>query len=195
MKELNLNEVNEESENATSLSEKPKLTAGTYVGVIKNVTDCPVGYNPLKPESGDFLKLEIDIAEGEHAGHYQELYDNFGFWGLVAFRSYKPQMLNMFKAFIKTVKKSNPNFIWQYVGTNDEHALEGCKIGIELVSEDYLANDGSTKQKMKVKKIMTVDEAKAKTGPSIGTVVVMAPAPETSTEPDSADKIADDVPF
>ena len=138
------------------VTEKP--TPGTYIGRIIAVHDCPVGFNRKKPEAGDYLKIDVDIAEGPYEHYFADFMGKNGFWGLSIYRSYKPENANYFKTFINTVQKSNPDFIWEW----DEHALEDCKIGMVLENESYTSMDGQEKTKLKVKKIITVDEAKQK---------------------------------
>ena len=217
MKALNLG-----TEEIPNIPEKPpKIEPGAYVAKIVTATDCPTGYNPKKPTAGDYLKLEIDIAEGEFTDYYKDLFDRFGFWGLTSYRSYKPENLGFFKSFIKTIMKSNPSLYWNFAAGNDEHALEGCKIGVILEAEKYTNLAGEERQKMKIKRIVTVDEVESgkysSTNASAGrtaTIIIAnnhetmdAPKPDPSTDtvtvpdtstgpgPDTIEGIAADVPF
>jgi len=172
---------NEEAQN--SMSEHKKLEPGAYVGTITNVEDCPKGFNPRKPDAGDYLKIEYDISEGPYAGNYKDLFDRYGFWGGVFYRSYKEDNINMFINFIGTVEKSNPRFSWDWSAEEDEKKLIGCKIGVVLEAEKYLGMDGSEKQKMKVKKVIAADEVK-KYGkkPEPAVIVVSSDSPEQIEE-------------
>lgn len=143
-----------------------RIPEGTYVATIIAVTD-----NPEK----SYLEIHYDIAEGPYANYFSELCDRAGFWAGRMYRSYKPNCLNMFKHYITTLEKSNPSLSWDLFGIseNDEHDLEGCKMGIVLENEDYTASDGSTKQRPKVKKVITVDEARSTNNMSTEGAVVI----------------------
>lgn len=151
----NLENVEQEENNSTTAT-ITRPGPGTYIGKIVAVHDCPVGFNEKKPEAGDYLKVDLDIAEGPYEHYFAEFMGRHGFWGLNTYRSYKPENVNFFKAFIKTIQKSNPGLVWDW----DEHALEGCKIGMVLENETYTTMDGKERVRLKVKKIMTVDEAR-----------------------------------
>ena len=43
-----------------------------------------------------YIELDLDIAEGNHAGYFQKLEDRAGFWGLKSFMSYKESVLSKF---------------------------------------------------------------------------------------------------
>ena len=187
MKEVNYNET----ENDTMPDSRyPKLTPGGYVAVITKVTDCPVGYNEKKPDSGDFLRIEFDIESGDLAGYYTRLQTKFGFWGGTFFRSYKPSCAGMFKKFISTVQKSNPDLAWNWNGSNDEKMLEGKRIGVILEPETYTTLDGRIKEKMRVKKVVTVDEIESGNYTNPEPVMVVS-----AKSPDTMENITADVPF
>ena len=104
--------------------ELPRLAPGGYVCKITVAVDVP---------EKEFLKLEYDIAEGEHKGHWDALYKAKAFWGGTFYRSYKEKAQSMFKGFLTAVKESNPGFVFE----NDEKRLEGKLIGLVLAEEEY----------------------------------------------------------
>lgn len=138
MKNINWNEVPDPVE-------LPRLMPGGYVCKITVATDVP---------EKEYLKLEYDIAEGVHKGHWNELYKAKGFWGGTFFRSYKDTALSMFKGFLTVVKESNPGFIFE----NDEKRLVGKQIGIVLGEEEYRKNNGSDGVRLYVAAVKSVDK-------------------------------------
>lgn len=136
--------------NLSNVRDTSKLTAGGYVMKVADVTDV---------ESKEYLKVELDIAEGPYKGYYQNLFSNYGFWGLTLYMSYRTDKAKeMFKGHIQAFKASNPSFVWQDDAENDENTLKGCIIGVVLGEEEYNANDGSIKKTLKVYKTMPADE-------------------------------------
>ena len=198
MEKLNLENI---AESTVEKKESKKIVPGGYVCEIKSVTDCPIGYNPRKPEVGNFLKIEYDIDEGEFEDYYKELQEKFNFWGGSYIRSYKETALGVFKGFINAVEKSNPGFTWNW----NEEELVGKKVGFVLGPEPYTGMDGKTKVKMKVVAVKSVDDIRAgnyKTPDDIPVesepvaVTVVGSVDNTVNETaDSLEKISGDVPF
>lgn len=180
-------------ENNTQNESRKKIVPGGYVCEIKNVEDCPKGYNPMKPETGDFLKIQYDIVGGEFSHYYKDLEDKFGFWGGSFVRSYKETALNMFKGFISAIEKSNPGYVWDW----DEKSLIGKKVGLVLGPDTYIGMDGSEKVKMKVIAIKTVEDIQngnyKKPDNTPGTTPTVKVVDTTKT--DDIETITDDVPF
>lgn len=137
MKTIDLSNVQEQQEFA-------RVTPGGYVCVITSVED--------KPEK-EYLYVQFDIDAGELKGYYRDLYNRHGFWGGDTFRSYKDSALGFFKSFITAVEKSNPGYKWN----NDESTLVGKRIGFVLGEEEYEANDGTIKTKIKPQFVHSVD--------------------------------------
>lgn len=179
-------------ENNTQGESRKKIIPGGYVCEIKGVQDCPKGYNPMKPETGDFLKIQYDITDGEFSHYYKDLEDKFGFWGGTFVRSYKPTAYSMLKAFISAIEKSNPGYTWHWA----EQTLVGKKIGLVLGPDTYIGMDGSEKVKMKVVAIKTVQDIQS--GNYKKPDDTPAPAPVKvvdTTKTDDIETITDDVPF
>ena len=125
-----------------------RLQPGGYIAKITSVEDLP---------DKEYLRMEYDIADGDFAGYYQDLYRNRGFWGGSFIRSYKEKALSFFKAFKTAVENSNPG----YQFNNDESTLKGTLIGLVLGEEEYKANDGSVKTRLYVDKTRSVKEIKS----------------------------------
>ena len=121
--------------------------AGGYILVIKNIRDV---------EDKEYLKMLVDISEGEYKDHYQKLYEEHGFWGLLNYASYKTKAQGMFKRFIDAVEKSNVGYSWNW----DEKSLKGKKIGAVLREEAYVSKNGEEKTTLRVHQVYTVEDIK-----------------------------------
>lgn len=108
-----------------------KLTPGGYVCRIMKAEDVP-----LDPATGKgaYLRLEVDITEGDFAGYFGAQFQLFGKWHGVLIRSYKEQVLGLFKGFVKAVEESNPGYHWQW----NEATLTGKLIGIVFGEEEFI---------------------------------------------------------
>lgn len=137
MKRINWNEVEE-------VKEYERPSAGGYVCRITAVHD---------EAEKEYLKVEYDIAEGEHAGYFRRLYENRGFWAGSFLKSYKEKALPFFKGFLTAVAKSNPGFQFE----DDENRLRGMLIGLVLGEEEYRGNDGTVKKRLYVDQIRSVN--------------------------------------
>ena len=109
----------------------------------------------------EYLKMLFDIAEGEFAGYYKNLYSQFNFWDGTFFRSYKEKALSMFKGFIKAVEESNPGYVWNW----DESTLKGKKVGLILQEEEFVptggAHAGELRTHLIVQKVVNVETIKS----------------------------------
>ena len=140
MKNINWNEVPDPTD-------LPRLTPGGYVCKITLAKDVP---------TKEYLELEYDIAEGEHKGHWNELYKAKSFWGGKFYRSYKETALSMFKGFLNAVKESNPGFVFN----NEEKRLEGQLVGLVLAEEEYRKNNGSDGTRLYVAAVRSVEKVR-----------------------------------
>ncbi len=109
-----------------------RLPAGIYGVRITKVVDNP---------ANEYLEVYCDIIKGEYANYFKSLTDA----GLTdtskTFRSYKPNALPFFKAFITAVEKTNPGYHWDW----DETKLVGKNVMAVFGEEEYEANDGTIK--------------------------------------------------
>jgi hypothetical protein len=117
--------------------ESKHIPAGGYVARIMKVTDVPLDTTTNK---GDYLKIEFDIAEGEYAGYYSELFMRFGKWRGNAIASYKETALPIFKGFYRSVEDANPNYTWNWI----EQTLVGKLVGVVLGDEEYFNSFNNT---------------------------------------------------
>lgn len=136
MIKLNLEEVKEASDNK-------RLTAGGYVAKITSVQDFP---------DKEYLSIEYDIAQGEFAGYFQNIFNTFGWWGGRLIRSYKETALSFFKSFIVAVENNNKAYKFDY----KEQTLRGKSIGIVLGEEEYENNKGEIKLRLYVAKVCDI---------------------------------------
>lgn len=131
-------------------------------------------FDPLKPggyvctlmeakdeSDKEYLKVSFDVAEGEFADYYRNLYKAMDFWGGVFIRSYKEKALSMFKGFIKAVEESNVGYVWNW----DESTLKGKKVGLILQEEEYVptggAHAGELRTRLIVQKVVNVETIKS----------------------------------
>ena len=135
-------------ENVEELKEFQPIEPGGYIGRIFTVED-----NPDK----EYIMMSIDIAEGKYKDHFAKLAVERGYWALKLYRSYKESALRMFKAFKSQVEKSNPG----YTFNNDETTLVDKYIGIILQEEEYIKNDGSVGDRIKIVRTLPVEDIRA----------------------------------
>lgn len=157
-----------------------RLPAGGYICTIIHATDSP---------DKQYLKIEYDIAEGDHKDHWADTKERFGWWGGDFYRSYKDSAVGMFKAFTNAVEGSNPGFTWAW----KEKDLEGKMIGVVLGEEEYTGNDGSVKTRLKVRSVKSVQdirEGKFK----VPTLKKLTPASDDDPR-ETFEAIDGDVPF
>lgn len=158
-----------------------RLTAGGYVCTIIHVEDEP---------NKQYLKIQYDIAEGDHKDHWASTNERFGWWGGDFYRSYKDSAAGMFKGFINAVEGSNPGYTWSW----NEKSLEGKMIGIVLGEEEYTGNDGSVKTRLKVKTVKTVKDIRDGKF-RIPPLKRLEPSAEDKTVAETFEAIDTDVPF
>lgn len=142
----------ENFEQVKASGEFDQLKPGGYIGVLYKAED---------ESDKEYLKVFFDIADGEFAEYYKNLYSQFNFWGGVFFRSYKEKALSMFKVFIKSVEESNPGYVWNW----DESTLKGKKIGLILQEEEFVptggAHAGELRTRLIVQKVVNVETIKS----------------------------------
>lgn len=181
--------------NVQEATDFPKLPAGAYICVIRNVEDLP---------DKEYLKVTYDIAEGEFAGHFDTIRKDHTDWAWVGayVKSYKTTALPMFKRFCSAVSKSNGAFVFDGNTVNaDEKTLIGKKLGIVLRDEEYYSNSGELKTRLIVHKEFPVAELDKQKVPDVkkieGSTQPSASANQTSSDgfmniPEGVD---DEVPF
>lgn len=170
------------------------LPAGGYVVRIKDVQNVA---------GKEYLKLEFDIAEGEHRGYYADLFERAHFWGGSFVRSYKEKARGFFAGFLEAVEKSNDGLVLRTENGLDERQLIGKAVGAILGEEEYIGNDGSLKTRLRVVRVVPADKIRKGdfTVPEIKRLESVA-APEaanvvdmTQPIPTGFDELEKDVPF
>ena len=110
-----------------------RVPAGGYVCRIIHAIDVP---------NQQYLRIELDIADGEYKGTYSDRFTKFGGnWGCVRICSYKEKALPMFKGFITAVEESNDRYKFDF----NEKTLEGKLVGVLMGEEEYVTKDGEIK--------------------------------------------------
>lgn len=134
------------------------LPAGGYKCIIKKAV-CETAKN-----GKEFLKLNIDIAEGEYAKYYEKKFTAdtrddkkwSGVW-VIFTEGYEDNTTNpKYKGLITAIERSNPEFVF---GHTNEKELENKKAGIVFREEEFVAADGRTLTS--TKPFYAVDYAKA----------------------------------
>ena len=180
MKQIDLTNVQE----ATDFKGLP---AGPYICRITSAVDVP---------EKEYLKIGVDIAEGEFRGYYSKRAAEHPEWDWgsvgVYCRSYKEKALGMFKRFCSSVSKSNGNFVFDGGTVNsDEKSLVGKMIGIVFQEEEYYGNDGEKKTRLIINKEFPVSDLSAQKVPK---KKELPPDESTVANAGTSDDI-DEIPF
>ena len=122
-------------ETTQAAKEFSRLPAGGYVCVIKKVED---------NAKGEYLYIEVEIAEGEWKNYAIDTQERAGFWPLKFYRNYGGKSLKFFKAFIEAVEETNNRFRWEW----DEQKLVNKGVGIVFQEQEYENKDGKVRTKL-----------------------------------------------
>ena len=138
-------------------SDREQLQPGAYICEITSAKDV---------EDKGYIRIEFDIAEGEHKGYFKRLCDRANFWGGNVNLSYNAKNdTRSFKLPCKVINACNPGYTFNpYGGNSDEKTLIGKKIGVILHEEEYKSNrDGSIRTSMKTFPwaLITLDKVKS----------------------------------
>lgn len=121
---------------------------GAYIGVILDAEDVP---------KKEYIKMNLDITEGDYKGYSFETLERAGFCPLHSIRSYKETAIGFFKAFINAVENSNEGYKWEW----DEESLINKKIGFVIGEEEYEKNNGSIGERLYIDRLLSVDDVRA----------------------------------
>lgn len=135
---------------AQASGEFERLEAGGYVIKITGVKD-------EAADDKQYLKIIYDIAEGPEAGRYKNEEPKNDFRHSFI-RSYKEKALGMFKAFIQAIDESNGTKFGDTIEDGfDEAKLVGKILGVVFGYEEYEANDGNIKERLRVAMVCSAD--------------------------------------
>lgn len=177
---------NEYKEAEASTGEFEKLPAGGYVCVINAVED------KVTKNGTPYLSVIFDVMEGDYRGHFSDDWGTQNPWAHEYAAYYSSKSLGVFKGFLKAVDESNSTGFEAQAETGlDEQKLTGMLVGFVLGYEEYEGNDGTVKQRMKVrsaKSVKAIREGRFKV-PELKKLETedVAPAPATVND--------DDLPF
>lgn len=107
------------------------------------------------------LRLQVDIVEGPSQGHYTDLHERFGFWGLWSNLSLKKGDEWKFANAVDALRESNADFQWDDDGENDEHKMMNMCTGAILQRVHYRGNDGTEKTKLQVHHLVPVEDIRS----------------------------------
>lgn len=124
-----------------------RLPAGIYGVKITNVVDVP---------EKEYFEIYCDITKGEYANYFKTLVESGGRDTSRDIRSYKPNALPFFKAFITAVEKTNPGYKWDW----DEKKLIGKNVIGVFGEEEYLDKEGNVKISTKLVEFRSLEAYK-----------------------------------
>ena len=129
-----------------------RLPAGGYVIKITAAQD---------NDDKQYLRIVYDIAEGPEAGRYKNEDAEHDYRHSFV-RSYKESALGMFKAFILAVDGANgTNFNDRIEKGFPEHELVGKLLGVLFGYEEYEANDGTVKERLRLVRFLNIEQVRA----------------------------------
>ena len=136
-----------------------RLPAGGYVCKIVEAVDCPIGFNSMQPEKGEYIALVYDIAEGPYKDYYN---DDFGKKYKSAhtyYASYKDTNFGRFKGMLTAIDESNgTTFVAQAENGLKEQQLVGKILGVVLGEEEYNSDYGYVRVSLKARYVCSADK-------------------------------------
>ena len=134
------------------------LPEGAYVVRVTNAKDDP---------QKELVELTYDVAEGEHAGHYNDEWGQNNTWAHKFSRWYGPDSEGSFRSFLDVVEQSNPGRFsiagWQSTGCAPS-AFVGCLVGVVMRKRIYVPekgkNAGKVQESIEVGKVIQVDDVR-----------------------------------
>ena len=139
---------------AKGISDFVRLSAGGYVGIIKNAEEYT-----SETTGNKSLKVECDICEGKFKDYFQKSYDNNDSnkkWdnNSTRYLGLGESSLPFLKGFITAVENSNVGYKWDW----DEKKLIGKKVGLVYQYEEYKKQDGNKAIKTKLNQFRSIDK-------------------------------------
>ena len=130
-----------------------QLEPGGYVVKITQVEDLP---------DKEYLRITYDIAEGDHKGHFDDVWGRNNGWAHRFIRSYKESAQGMFKAFLSRLEESNKHINgftianWQI--QSNEQQFVGLEIGLILRKRLYTNEKGEDKESLEVYRVVAAQD-------------------------------------
>lgn len=137
------------------------LPVGAYVAKILSVKD---------DEEHECLEIVWDVAEGDHAGHYNDEWGMKNTWAHTFKRYYGDSSEGNFKTFLDAVESSNPGkFSIAYFSSEqaqcNPNLFVGMLIGLNLRKRIYVAkkgqNAGKTQEVVEVGEVLPAADVRA----------------------------------
>ena len=136
------------------------LPAGCYICVIKQVTQTKSRNNREQ------LAILFDIAEGEHKGYYQTLFNAAktqsadAKWKGVHKQIMDGSSLPFFKGLMTSIERSNPGFVFPWGKEGNEKTLVGKKFGAVMGREEFLTDQNEKRFATKIVQIRSIEGLK-----------------------------------
>lgn len=131
------------------------ITAGGYICTIVDA---------ILDTTKEYIRLDLDVAEGPFKGYFQALEDRAGFWGLSYYASYKESQLGRFTKLCSCFGLCNPGYEFdpfQNKGV-DIDTLKGKKIGVVISKEEYRNRNGEIREKNRAANITEIEKIQKK---------------------------------
>lgn len=133
-----------------------QIEAGGYICHIVSVEDV---------EDKEFLRIAVDIDEGEHKGFGERTEERTGatFGYPSGVRSYRGKAVYFFKRFLNNLQKSNKRFKADKFDNNPD-SLKDLQIGCVIGLEEYVGRDKDgnnvKKTRCRINDFITVEDIK-----------------------------------
>lgn len=124
-------------------SQYDDIPAGGYI--------CTIVDAELEEEK-EYVRLDLDVAEGEYKGYFQALEDRANFWGLQYYASFKESQISRFAKLCTCLDACNPGFTFDPFSAKgvDVSILKGKKVGVVIGKEEYKNRNGEIREKNRV---------------------------------------------
>lgn len=144
-----MKKLNDFNYDADEVVKSESLKPGIYLCKILAVTDF---------EDKEYLELKIDIEKGDFKGYFQNQERAFGYYPSSgkSYQSYKETSKKFFQAFITAIRKSNPNFVWNW---NEQTLVNKLFVG-NFGEEEYEKQDGTIGISIKLREIRSIEAFK-----------------------------------
>lgn len=129
-----------------------RLPAGPYVVKIVDAKD---------NERREYIEFIFDIAEGPKANYFSDDWGKNHPYAHHFFLSYKDSALGIAKGHLEAIGKSNPGFDpFAAFNAGRPDMFIGRLVGVNIQDEEYEANDGTTKTRQNVVRIVKAQDVR-----------------------------------